>query len=155
MTLYARPTTTLYDRMRQEGRLDEFCAASEHPAAHRTNIIPLRMSREALRDGFLDLMRDLYTPEAFFGRADALYLDGPLMPNSARARYLRRHPWHWLKSRVRAAIETAGILLHLMTLVPDAELLRQYPRRLWNVVNHPPHLTVLRASCVKRALHFH
>ncbi len=65
-TLYAIPTTPLFDRMRQEGRLDEFGAASEHPAAHRTNIIPLRMSREALRDGFLDLMRDLYTPEAFF-----------------------------------------------------------------------------------------
>src|SRR6266849_395894 len=42
-TLYAIPTTPLFDRMRQEGRLDEFGAASEHPAAHRTNIIPLRM----------------------------------------------------------------------------------------------------------------
>ncbi len=154
-TLYAIPTTPLFDRMRQEGRLDEFGAASEHPAAHRTNIIPLRMSREALRDGFLDLMRDLYTPEAFFDRADALYLDGPLMPNSARARYLRRHPWHWLKSRGRAAIETAGILIHLITLVPDAELRREYRRRLWNVVKRRPHLTVLRAYCVKCALHFH
>ncbi len=154
-TLYAIPTTPLFDRMRQEGRLDEFGAASEHPAAHRTNIIPLRMSREALRDGFLDLMRDLYTPEAFFGRADALYLDGRLMPNSARARYLRRHPWYWLKSRGRAAVETAGILLHLMTLVPDAELRSEYRRRLWNVVKCRPHLTVLRAYCVKCALHFH
>jgi hypothetical protein len=33
---------------------------------------PLRMSRQALRDGYVRELVDLYAPEAFFGRVDDL-----------------------------------------------------------------------------------
>ena len=46
--LSAIPKTPLYDRMVKEGRLD---TASE--LEFRTNIVPLRLGRERLRDGFV------------------------------------------------------------------------------------------------------
>ena len=39
-----------------------------------TNVIPLLMSREELRDGYIELMRDVYAPEAYFNRLDDLFL---------------------------------------------------------------------------------
>ena len=37
-------------------------------------------------------MNDLYTPEAYFGRLDALIVDAKLDMGRGRARYWRRHP---------------------------------------------------------------
>jgi len=153
-TLYAIPKTPLFYRMRKEGRLDETGMAVEHPASHRTNIVPLQMSREALSDGFLRLMRDLYASDAYFERANALYLDTKLSPNAARRRYLRRHPWHWFKARGWAMLETAHLFVHLMRL-PNEDLRREYRRRLWSIIKRRPSLTVVRAYCIKCALHFH
>jgi radical SAM superfamily enzyme YgiQ (UPF0313 family) len=153
-TLYAIPTTPLFDRMRKAGRLIESGAAVAHPASHRTNIVPLQMSGEALSEGFLRLMRDLYASDAYFARADALYFDTRLSPNAARRRYLRRHPWRWFKARGWATLETAHMFVQLMRLA-DAELRREYRRRLWNVLIRRPSLTVVRAYCIKCALHFH
>jgi radical SAM superfamily enzyme YgiQ (UPF0313 family) len=154
-TLYAIPKTPLFYRMQNEGRLDEHGLGTQRPGADTTNIVPLRMSRAELSEGFLDLMGDLYKPEAFFARADGFYLDDGVLPNSGRHRYLRRHPWHWLRRNTRAALETMGIFINLMRLVPDARLRREYRRRLWNVLRCRPRLTVLRAYCIKCALHYH
>nr|UXE44098.1 hopanoid C-2 methylase [uncultured bacterium] len=154
-TLYAIPTTPLFYRMRKEGRLDELGHAAEHPRADVTNIIPLRMSRETLRDGFFDLMRELYTAEAFFSRVDALYLDGKLCTNAERHRYLRQHPWRWLKATAWTTAETIHIFIQLMRLVPDAELRREYRHRLWNVIKRRPRLSVLRTYVIRSALHYH
>ena len=54
------PSTPLYDRLKAEGRLD-----FTHPelAFH-----PKNMTREALMDGYMNLMKRLYAPEAFFDR---------------------------------------------------------------------------------------
>ena len=100
-------------------------------------------------------MRDLYTPEAFFGRVDGFYLDGEATPNAGRRRYLRSHPWRCLRRNARSALETLGVFVHLMLLVPDAELRREYRRRLWIAMKRRPRLTVLRAYCIKCALHYH
>jgi hypothetical protein len=154
-TLYAIPKTPLFYRMRKEGRLDEDGAAMERPRADATNIIPLRMTRQRLCDGFLDLMRDLYTTEAFFARVDGFYLDGKATPNAGRRRYLRSHPWRWIRRNGRAALETVGVFFHLMTVVPDKALRREYRWRLWKAIGRRPSLTVLRAYCIKCALHFH
>jgi radical SAM superfamily enzyme YgiQ (UPF0313 family) len=154
-TLYAIPKTPLYYRMQKEGRLDEHGPGTRRPRADTTNIVPLRMSRERLCDGFLDLMRDLYAPEAFFARTDGFYLESPGLPNGGRRRYLRRHPLHWLRRNAWAAAETLVIFVNLMRLVPDAVLRREYRHRLWNALKRRPGLTVLRAYCIKCALHFH
>ena len=95
--LSAIPKTPLYDRLEAAGRLDN--AAAEDPNI-ATNVIPLNMTREEMRDGWLDLMVRLYDVDNFFGRFDALYTDGRLALGSARMKWLLRHkPLYYLKSQ--------------------------------------------------------
>ncbi len=54
------PTTPLYDRLLAEGRLD-----LSDPELMFT---PKQMSREELKNGFKDLLRRIWTPEAYFSR---------------------------------------------------------------------------------------
>jgi radical SAM superfamily enzyme YgiQ (UPF0313 family) len=153
-TLVAIPKTPLYSRLRREGRLDDSAEIGDWGTV-TTNVVPLRISRRALRDGYLELMRDLYAPEAYFARTDALYLDGGLLPDSGRRRYLRRHPWRRLRSQARGVVETLFVIVQLMRRVPDQRLRREYRRRLWRVLIRRPRLDLLRRYCVKCALHFH
>jgi radical SAM superfamily enzyme YgiQ (UPF0313 family) len=153
-TLVAIPRTPLFSRLAREGRLDESGEAGDWGTIG-TNVVPRRISRAALCDGYLDLMRDLYRPEAYFARLDALYLDGGLLPALGRRRYLRRHPWRRLKLRGRSAVETLFVFIQMMRLVPDIDLRRQYRSRLWPVLKRRPHIALLRLYCVKCALHFH
>src|SRR5207253_1045942 len=67
--LSAIPKTPLHARLAGEGRLD----AADEPE-FGTNVIPLQMSREELRDGYVQVMRDLYEPDAYFERLEELYL---------------------------------------------------------------------------------
>src|SRR5512134_364219 len=80
--LLALPKTPLHARLAEEGRLDPADAP-----AYGTNVIPLQMGHEELRDGYLRLMADVYTPEAYFGRLDSLYIEGRLTPAHSRVRY--------------------------------------------------------------------
>ena len=59
-----------------------------------TNVIPLGMTRDELRDGYIGLMRDLHDPEFYFERLENLYLTAPMSISHALANdYWRRHPW--------------------------------------------------------------
>ena len=60
-------------RLLVEGRLDN--AAADDPQI-ATNVIPLRMTREEMRDGWVELMRRLYDADHYFERFDALFVDG-------------------------------------------------------------------------------
>ncbi len=151
--LFALPKTPLFARLAKEGRLGKI--DDDWSGAAATNIIPAQISREELCEGYLGLMNALYTPEAYFERLDALYLDGKLRTNAGRRRYLRRHPWWWLKSRAWAVTETVHVFAKLMLVVPDLALRREYRRRLWNVIKRRPRLSVLRAYVIKCALHYH
>jgi radical SAM superfamily enzyme YgiQ (UPF0313 family) len=71
--LSAIPRTPLYTRLASAGRLDLW----ENPA-YGTNVIPLKMSRQALTEGYVRLMSSLYEPQAYFERLDDLYLRGKL-----------------------------------------------------------------------------
>ena len=64
--LYAIPKTPLHARLAAEGRLDD-----EDLPRYGTNVIPARMSRQTLRDGYVDLMTRVYEPEAYFERLAA------------------------------------------------------------------------------------
>ena len=152
--LVAIPKTPLFARLQREDRIDNSGEMANFGTIS-TNIIPLGIGRRALCDGYLNLMRELYTPEAYFSRVDALYLEGKLQPNLGRARYLRRRPWRWLKSVSRAALESIFIFVQLMRLVPDNVLRCEYRRRVWNVLKRRPRVTLVRLYCVKCALHFH
>ena len=69
VVLTAIPKTPLYDRLQTEGRLD-----LDDDSGYGTNVIPLNMTREELREGYLQLMRDVYDPDAYFERLEDLYL---------------------------------------------------------------------------------
>jgi hypothetical protein len=83
-----------------------------------TNVIPRRISREAPRAGYVELMHDLYVLDAYFGRLGNLYLDTRLQMGQARARYLRRHPLRRFKLNARLLAEAAAIFLLLRDCPP-------------------------------------
>jgi radical SAM superfamily enzyme YgiQ (UPF0313 family) len=148
--LVAIPKTPLYERLTREGRFD---AAGE--PVYGTNIVPLRMSREDLRDGAYAVMRDLYEPKAYFDRLDALYLDMRLRLEQARMRYLGRRPWQRLKVNAVFAFQALAVFVRLMQGVPDPALRREYRRRLWQVLKRRPAPIVLRLYAIKCAMHYH
>ena len=85
--LIALPDTALWRRLESEGRLR---TTSEGDAFGRPNFVPT-MDEESLIAGYSDLMRDLYTPEAYYKRCRA-YVD-----RAARVPGLKSpQPWHFL-----------------------------------------------------------
>ena len=152
--LTAIPRTPLYERLGREGRLDNSGELSNFGTIS-TNVIPTRISRQDLCDGYLELMRDLYAPDAYFGRLDSLYLEGKPIPPSAHTRWLRRHPWRRIKAQAWTVLEVTYIIIGLMRGAPDPVLKRDYRRRLWAVVRRRPRLRLLRIYAVKCALHYH
>ncbi|HVX62092.1 MAG TPA: B12-binding domain-containing radical SAM protein [Pirellulales bacterium] len=63
--LQAIPKTPLYERLQRDGRLVE-----EDPSC---NFVPKQMSREELRQGYWDLVKRLYAPEAYLDRYFKVY----------------------------------------------------------------------------------
>jgi Domain of unknown function (DUF4070) len=152
--LVAIPRTPLFARLLSEGRLDNGGEMADFGTIS-TNVLPKRISRRALCDGYLELMQELYTTDSYFGRLDAMYLYGEPTSPSGRTRYLRRHPWLRLKSVMWSAVEVTAVFALLMRGIPCAELRRDYRRRLWNVVRQRPQIGLLRVYVIKCALHFH
>ena len=117
--LSAIPKTPLYARLQNEGRLD---LEDEQPFG--TNVIPLGMTREELRDGYIGLMQDLYDADSYFDRLENLYLTRGFDFARVRNAYLRRHPWQKWRAQSFDAVRAFGLFLLLMKNVPDPELRR-------------------------------
>ncbi len=64
--LNAPPGTRLYERMRKEGRLTGLISGDNVDGT--TNILP-KMGLDALREGYKDMMRHIYSPEHYYKRA--------------------------------------------------------------------------------------
>jgi radical SAM superfamily enzyme YgiQ (UPF0313 family) len=148
--LTAVPKTPLHARLAAAGRLDP-----EDDPAYGTNVVPLRMSREMLSDGYVRLMADLYEPGAYFRRLEDLYLAGGLEFDRAWRLYAADHPWLRLERRFRNILQTFGILLRLMVYVPDRSLRSAYRRHFWRFLRVRRNPAVLRVYAVKCAIHFH
>lgn len=109
--LSAIPKTPLYARLEAAGRLDN--AAADDPKL-ATNVIPLKMSRETLRDGWLDLMDRLYDAENYFQRFDDLFIEGCLPLASARMKWLRRHrPFSYLKVQALTILAAVAMIVRI------------------------------------------
>ncbi|AMV36189.1 B12-binding domain-containing radical SAM protein [Planctomyces sp. SH-PL62] len=151
--LSAIPKTPLYDRLKAEGRLDD--AAADDPRI-ATNVIPLHMSVEQMRDGWIELMGRLYDAENYFERFDALFVEGRLQLASARMEWLRRRrPLSYLK--IQALTIGAGAwLLARVWLDPRSRPFRpvyaKFLRRLI-VARRPPRY--LFQFAMKCAVHIH
>ena len=152
--LTAIPRTPLFERLGREGRLDNSGELANFGTIS-TNVIPKQISRQDLCDGYIELMRELYAPDAYFGRMDSLYLEGKPIPPSARTRWLRRHPLRWVKAQAWTVLEVIYIVTGLMRGIPDPVLKRDYRSRLWTVMRRRPRLRLLRIYAVKCALHYH
>jgi radical SAM superfamily enzyme YgiQ (UPF0313 family) len=150
--LHAIPTTPLYDRLKQAGRLNDDAASDRYG----TNVVPLGMSREALRDGFLGLMQTCYTADAYFQRLDAQFIDENFKFTLHELPYWSRHRAAWAKrsflNYVRYAVVSARLLRH----VSDDGLRSRYRRQLWQVLRarwREPHILFVYA--LKTATHYH
>jgi len=64
--LNAPPGTRLYERMRKEGRLIGLISGDNVDGT--TNILP-KMGLDALREGYKNMMRHIYSPEHYYKRA--------------------------------------------------------------------------------------
>ncbi len=148
--LHAIPKTPLHARLKSEGRLDE-----EDTSEFGTNVIPLQLTRESLRDGYLQVMHRLYEPTRYFDRLESLFIQGGFRFGQARTKYWKAHPWVGFKEKARYFLLAWGLLARLMWTVPHPHLRKEYRRRVLRLlrVNRDP--SVLFVYVIKCAMHFH
>ena len=148
--LHAIPKTPLYDRLHAEGRLDP----DDRPA-YGTNVIPLKMSREELRDGYIRVMNELYAPEAYFERMEALFLDGNLQLGQGRARWWKKHRLRQLATEGVWFFQALGLFFRLMRMVPDPALRREYRKRMARFLRRRRNPGMALAYLFHVAMHYH
>jgi radical SAM superfamily enzyme YgiQ (UPF0313 family) len=148
--LAAIPKTPLHARLAAEGRLDD-----DGLREFGTNVIPARMTRAELRDGYLQLMQEIYDPAAYFDRLDGLFLRDRFRFAQTRTAYWRRHPWTWFKAEAVNLARSAGMYWQLMHGVPDAELRQEYHRRAAGFLRSRPEPAALFVYLLKCAIHYH
>src|SRR5262249_56823953 len=91
-----------------------------------TKVIPLNMTREELREGYLQLMRDVYEPNAFFEGLEELYLQDKLHSGQARDAYWRKHWWTGLKGLVWHIGASLFLYWRICYCTPHPPLRAQY-----------------------------
>ena len=148
--LSAIPKTPLYDRLAAEGRLDP-----DDEPEYGTNVIPLKISRDELRDGYISVMNDLYTVEAYFGRLDALIIDEKLDMGKGRSKYWKTHPLSFMKWQSLWAVQSLGLYLRLMWEVPEKSLRHEYHRRFMRLIRSRIDPGIWLYYLIKVAFHYH
>jgi radical SAM superfamily enzyme YgiQ (UPF0313 family) len=148
--LSAIPKTPLHARLAAAGRLD----GAEDPV-HGTNVIPLRISREALSTGYVRLMRELYEPMAYFDRLDDLYITGHIEIDRAWRHYAAQHPWRRRRRHLRIWLEAAAIFMQILLRIPDGTLRTTYRQRMWHFFQSRRSPVLVKSYALKCALHYH
>ena len=150
--LHAIPTTPLYDRLKAEGRLNN----NDDGARFGTNVVPLGMSREQLRRGFIEVTREAYAADAYFGRVDALFVDGGFKFAVHQLPFWRQNRWAWTKRVAGNYLKFLVLAWRLMRSVEDEDLRVTYRRQLLRVIRKrpfEPHILFIYA--IKTAMHYH
>jgi hypothetical protein len=148
--LYAIPKTPLYERLASERRV-ELADSSEYG----TNVIPLRMSREDLRDGYIRTLNALYEPQAFFERLEDLYLKAETIMSRRQALQRRSSTIGWISKNILAALQTL-VLLHRFTKnLPDPNLARFYRTKMRRFAKTRPDPQFLLDILVTSVYHYH
>jgi radical SAM superfamily enzyme YgiQ (UPF0313 family) len=148
--LYAIPKTPLHERLAADGRLDP---ADESPFG--TNVIPLGMSREQLRDGYVQIMRELYEPDAYFERLERLFIDEQFEFSHSQQAYWRAHPWIRFKAQATNLVRSGYIAWQLLCNLPDRNLRAEYRRRIVRLLRVRRDPAVLFVYLIKCAMHYH
>jgi radical SAM superfamily enzyme YgiQ (UPF0313 family) len=148
--LHAIPKTPLHARLAREGRLDE----SDAPA-FGTNVVPLRMTREQLREGYIQVMQETVDPKAYFDRLDSLYVRGRAPYAAGRAAFRRKRAWRQLRAGLYDLAVIAVLLARLMRHVKEPHLRREYRRRVWGVFLARRDFGLVSYYLIKCAIHYH
>ena len=126
--LAAIPKTPLHSRLAAEGRLD-----TSDIFEYGTNVIPLNMSREELRDGYIRVLNEIYEPKRYFERTDSLFLDPKFDYGIKKYRNWLTWPGQY-GVELRFFFQAIGLFLRLMARIPEDDLRREYRRRLWGLL---------------------
>ncbi len=148
--LHAIPRTPLHDRLQAEGRLEE-----ADGTRFKTNVIPLRMTREQMHDGYVRVMNQLYEPEGYFRRLESLFIGARIDTGRSRARYWKSHPLNALKTNAMFLAHAAGLFARMMTGIPEPELRREYRRRIGRLIRARPDPGTILTYVFKCAMHYH
>jgi len=150
--LHAIPTTPLYERLKQAGRLNDDDASE----VYGTNVVPLGMSREELRDGFVQVMQKCYSADAYFQRLDAQFIDENFKFTLHHLPYWASHRWAWAKRCFLNYCRFLVVASRLLRLVADEGLRSRYKQQLSRVLRArwlEPHILFIYA--LKVATHYH
>ena len=150
--LHAIPTTPLYDRLKLAGRLNDDDASERYG----TNVVPLGMSREELRDGFVQVMQDCYSVDAYFERLDLQFLGENFRFTMHHLPYWRSHRVAWAKRCVLNYGRFLVVASRLLRRVEDEALRSRYRQQLSRVLRkrwREPH--ILFIYTLKVAMHYH
>jgi hypothetical protein len=150
--LHAIPTTPLFDRLKEAGRLND----SADSAIFGTNVVPLGMNREDLRQGFIDVMQQAYSPDGYFNRIDALFLRDHFAFSVHHLAYWKNHRLAWAKRCAGNYAKFLVLTSRLLRRVEDPALSARYRRQLGLIVRAralEPHILFIYA--IKIAMHFH
>ncbi len=150
--LHAIPTTPLHARLKKEGRLN----SPEDTTAYGTNVVPMKMDREVLRDGYVNVMRTAYSPDSYFGRIDTLFMDDGFKFAMHELPYWKKHRWAWAKRYTGNWVKFAVLASRLLTRVEDPVLRARYRRQLLGIAKQrfrEPHILFIYA--IKVAMHYH
>jgi hypothetical protein len=148
--LSAIPQTPLHARLAAEGRLD---LNDDNECG--TNVIPLLLSREELRDGFLRVLSRQYEPQAYFARTEALFLDPAFEIGNARSSYWRKHRLRKFADECVLLVQAVGFWFRLMRGVPEAHLRREYRRRLLRMLKVHQRPGLVLFYIFHLAMHYH
>jgi radical SAM superfamily enzyme YgiQ (UPF0313 family) len=149
--LYAIRTTPLYDRLQAAGRLND----DEAREKYGTNVIPLGMSREQLRDGFIRVMQASYSADHYFQSLDAQFIDENFKFTVHGLPYWKSHRWAWVKRCFFNYLKFAFVAARLLRL-KDATLGVRYRQQILRILRarwREPHILFIYA--LKVAFHYH
>ncbi len=150
--LHAIPTTPLYDRLKQEERLNDDEASDKYG----TNVIPVGMSREELRDGFVKVMKECYSADAYFQRLDAQFVEREFQVHPASSPLLDKPSLGLGKTLVSELLQVPCRASRLSLLVADKALRSRYRQQLSRVLLarwSEPHILFIYA--LRIAMHYH
>jgi len=148
--LSAIPSTPLYARLATANRLDP----TDHPS-YGTNVIPLRMTREALSAGYARLMASLYEPRAYFSRLDALYLDGRISIDRGWHAYTAGRPWLRLMRNMNLWLGAFVTLLCILAPIPDRSLRKIYLQQCWHALRTRRNAHIMMIYALRCVTHYH
>jgi radical SAM superfamily enzyme YgiQ (UPF0313 family) len=150
--LHAIPTTPLYERLKKAGRLSDDDASNRYG----TNVIPLGISPEELRAGFIKVMEECYRADAYFQRLDRQFIEGNFKFTLHQLPYWRTHRLAWAKRCFLNCVRFAFVCARLLRFVADDALRARYRQQILRVLRarwREPH--ILFVYSLKVATHYH